>query len=125
MCNTTKSHKNAMLFVQEMTQLAGGSVDVAFATWCVGPKIGDTFYMFQVSESNLLADDEILVIKEKACLRMPVMLAGFTQHTFSTEPDQLPRENRDLKFVNVCDLPENILEAIDSVHNDYLTCWVA
>ncbi len=125
MCNIPKSHKNAMLFVQEMTQRSGGPVDVAFATWCVGPRIGDTLYMIQVSESDLLADEEVLVVKDNTCLKMPLMLAGFTQYSFCTEPDQLPRENRDLKIVNICELPENIQEAIDSVHNDYLTCWVA
>lgn len=115
-----------MLFVEEMSQTRPkGPAEVAFATWCVGARVDDMLYVTQVSKSNLLAEDEVLAVKITDCQRIPVILAGFTQYTFSTEPDQLPSESHKLKTMLFDELSEEIQRELDRAIFEYQTHWVA
>ena len=81
--------------------------------------------MTQVSDSHLLAENEVLVVKVQDCLRTALFLAGYTQYVFNTEPDQLPAENHKLKIIPFEELSPEIQHELDRAILEYNIHWVA
>lgn len=121
-----KINSRIMLFVEETAQKRSkGPAEGEFATICAGARIDDMLYVTQVSQSRLLAENEVLAVKVQDCLRTPLFLAGYTQYVFTTEPDQLPSENHKLKTLLFEELSPEIQHELDRAILEYNLHWVA
>ena len=121
-----KINSRIMLFVEETTQKRSkGPAEGEFATICAGTRIDDMLYVTQVSQSRLLADNEVLAVRVQDCLRTPLFLAGYTPYVFMTEPDQLPSENHKLKTLRFEELSSEVQHELDRAILEYNLHWVA
>ena len=121
-----KINSRIMLYVVETAQKRSkGPAEGEFATICAGTRIDDTLYMTQVSDSHLLAENEVLVVKVQDRLRTPLFLVGFAQYVFNTDPDQLPAEYHKLKIIPFEELGSEIQHELDRAILEYNNHWVA
>ena len=121
-----KINSRIMLFVEETTQKRSkGPAEGEFATICAGTRIDDMLYVTQVSQSHLLAENEVLAVRVQDCLRTPLLLVGYTPYVFMTEPDQLPSENHKLKTLRFEELSPEVQHELDRAILEYNLHWVA
>lgn len=123
--STMLNKKPAIIYVKEISSINGRNgrtkAEVAYATQCIGVNIGGTLYGLQQSISDLLADDEVLIVSTNHCQRCThaSQYADFEGYAFETEPDQLPVECYQLKISLLDEVSVEIQDALFEALDNY------
>ncbi len=86
--------KPANLFVEELDK--NGEVD--FATWCVGIVKDGIFYGVQHSSSNLLTDEQFIIVSLENCTKSCMQGVHFESYDMSCKGD--PRNDSRIAIVD-------------------------
>ena len=105
----TQNHGYVNLFVQECYHDDLHGCDEPFVTWCIGPVKDGIFYGVQVSQSDLLPEEnEVLVVNLNDCEALTSCSNGMPDYFIELEIDQAPRDSDKLHFKPRAEQPSGI-----------------
>ena len=120
--SNVSEHEYINLFVEEHLREKMVGESTLFVTWCVGIVKAGIFYGTQVSKSNLLSDNEVIIVDFDYCDPIENLTYAPYDYTFSLGINQPPRENSKLTFQPRSELPATIRVALIKAIKKHKAC---